>query len=321
MMKALRFEKTGSLDHLHLAQVAPPRPQPEEVVIEVRAAGLNPSDFKNVLGAFPYTTLPRTPGRDFAGVVVDGPSELIGEEVWGSGREFGFSRDGSHAERIVVPLNGLVPKPTCLSFAQAASSGVPYSTAWDALERTRLAPGDGLVVIGAAGAVGRAALALGRWRGAQVLAVVRQAAQAEALASEGYETILLENGEQWTNDVRRYYPAGADVIFDTTGLWLSTAVTALADFGRIAVIAAPPGGRTELSLMDLYRRGGSVIGVNSLLYDSRACAAMLDRVSVAFAVGLLPPPPAPVEVPLGAALEAYREMEAGSAPKAVLICS
>src|ERR1700757_28580 len=104
MMKALRFEATGSLDNLRLVHVPPPRPQPEEVVVEVRAAGLNPSDCKNVLGFFPYTTLPRTPGRDFAGVIVDGPSELIGEEVWGSGREFGFTRDGSHAERIVVPL-------------------------------------------------------------------------------------------------------------------------------------------------------------------------------------------------------------------------
>lgn len=320
MMKALRFEATGSLDDLRLTSVPAPRPQPDEVVVEIRAAGLNPSDCKNVLGYFPYTTLPRTPGRDFAGVVIDGPSELIGEEVWGSGRELGFTRDGSHAERIVVPLNGLVPKPTCLSFAQAAAAGVPYTTAWDALERARLAPGDGLVVIGAAGAVGRAALALGRWRGAQVLAVVRQAAQAEALNAEGYETLLLADGEPWTHAVRSYYPAGADVVFDTTGHWLAPSVTALADFGRIAVIAAPAGGEVELPLLDLYRRGGSLIGVNSLLYDSRTCAAMLDRVSVAFAVGLLPPPAAPVEVPLGAALEAYREMERGGMAKAVLTC-
>ncbi len=320
MMKALRFEATGSLEHLRLLSVPPPRAQPEEVVVEVRAAGLNPSDCKNVLGYFPYTTLPRTPGRDFAGVIIDGPAELIGEEVWGSGREFGFTRDGSHAERIVVPLNGLVPKPTCLSFAQAAAAGVPYTTAWDALERTHLAPGDGLVVIGAAGAVGRAALALGRWRGAQVLAVVRKPEQVEVLAAEGYETLLLESGEQWANAIRTYYPAGADVIFDTTGTWLATSVTALAEFGRIAVIAAPPGGRAELPLLDLYRCGGSIIGVNSLLYDSRTCAATLDRVSVAFAVGLLPPPPSPIEVPLGAALEAYLEMERGGMAKAVLTC-
>ena len=96
-------------------------------------------------------------------------------------------------------------------------------------------------------------------------------------------------------------------------------VAALADFGRIATIAAPPSGRVELPLLDLYRRGGSVVGVNSLLYDSRACAAMLDRFSVAFATGLLPPPPAPQERLLGNGLEVYREIAGGSTQKVVFI--
>ena len=324
MMKALRFERTGSLDALSLQQVHSPRPQADEVVVEVRAAGINPSDIKNILGKFPQTTLPRIPGRDFAGVVVDGPAELIGEEVWGSGRELGFTRDGSHAERIVVPLNGLVPKPTCLSFAQAASCGVPYTAAWDALERTHLGPGDGLVVVGAAGAVGRAALALGRWRGAQVIAIVRKAEQAELLAGEGFETVLLDEAHgtaDWSPAIRRFYPAGADVVFDATGQWLNSSVLALAEFGRVAVITAPADGMASLPQRELYHRGGSIVGIDSLLYDCPSCAAMLDRVSVAFAVGLLPPPPAPLECPLGAAVEAYHEVQRGSAAKTVLVCN
>jgi NADPH2:quinone reductase len=64
--------------------------------------------------------------------------------------------------------------------------------------------------------------------------------------------------------------------------------------------------------LELYRRGGSVIGVNSLLYDSRACAAMLDRFSIAFATGLLPPPPAPEERPWSQALAAYKEVAGGA---------
>ena len=242
MMKALRFDRTGSLDALSLQQVPPPRPQPGEVVVEICAAGVNPSDAKNVLGRFPYTTLPRTPGRDFAGVVVDGPAEMIGEEVWGTGKEFGFVRDGSHAERIAVPLDGIAPKPGLLTFAQAAGCGVPYTTAWDALERSGVGPGDGLLVIGAAGAVGRAALDLGRWRGAQVIGAVRRPQQVEQLAAEGFETILLGEGDDLSAAVRRYYPAGADVVFDTSGAWLGPSVAALADFGRIATIAAPPSG-------------------------------------------------------------------------------
>jgi NADPH:quinone reductase-like Zn-dependent oxidoreductase len=319
MMKALRFDRTGDLDALRVQEMPAPRPQPGEVVVEVRAAGLNPSDVKNVLGSFPHTVLPCTPGRDFAGIVIDGPPELVGEEVWGTGKEFGFTRDGSHAERIAVPLDGIAPKPTRLSFAQAAGCGVPYTTAWDALDRAGLEPGDGLVVIGAAGAVGRAALALGRWRGAQVIGVVRRPHQAQALADEGFEALLLENGHDIGSAVRRYYPAGADVIFDTTGAWLPPAVSALADFGRIAVITSPADGRSDLPLRELYRRGGTIVGVNSLLYDSATCAQMLDRFSVAFAVDLLPPPPEPREWLLSDAVEAYREVEAGGAQKIVLV--
>jgi NADPH:quinone reductase-like Zn-dependent oxidoreductase len=311
MIKALRFDRTGSLDALCLQSIAPPRAQPGEVVVEVCAAGVNPSDVKNVLGRFPYTTVPRTPGRDFAGVVVDGPAEMIGEEVWGTGKEFGFVRDGSHAQRIAVPQDGIAPKPALLTFAQAASCGVPYTTAWDALERSGLSPGEGLAVIGAAGSVGRAALALGRWCGAQVIGAVRRPQQVEQLAAEGFEAILLGEGEELSAAVHRHYPAGADLIFDTTGSWIGPSVQALAEFGRIAAIAAPPSGMVELPLLDLYRRGGSLIGINSLLYDSRACAAMLDRFSIAFATGLLPPPPAPEERPLGEALAVYKELAAG----------
>jgi NADPH:quinone reductase-like Zn-dependent oxidoreductase len=319
MMKALRFDHTGSLDALCLEQVPPPRPQPDEVVVEVCAAGLNPSDVKNVLGRFPYTSLPRTPGRDFAGVVVDGPAELIGEEVWGTGKEFGFVRDGSHAQRIAVPLNGIAPKPSMLTFAQAAACGVPYTTAWDALQRGGLSPGAALVVIGAAGSVGRAAMALGRWCGAQVIGAVRRPQQVESLAAEGFEAILLGEQDELAVAVRRYYPAGADLIFDTSGAWLAPAVAALADFGRIAVISAPADGKIELPLLDLYRRGGIVLGVNSLLYDSRTCAGMLDRFSIAFATGLLPPPAPPRERPLSDAINAYREAAAGIGDKIVLV--
>ncbi|MNE77009.1 putative oxidoreductase [compost metagenome] len=84
-MQALQFTHTGDLSALALVDLPDPVATADEVLIEVRAAGLNPSDVKNVLGRFPYTTLPRIPGRDFAGVVLDGPQQLIGQSVWGTG--------------------------------------------------------------------------------------------------------------------------------------------------------------------------------------------------------------------------------------------
>ncbi|RCH05423.1 alcohol dehydrogenase GroES-like domain protein [Pseudomonas aeruginosa] len=161
-MKALQFDRTGDLAALKLVDMPDPLPAADEVRVEIRAAGLNPSDVKNVLGRFPYTTLPRVPGRDFAGVVVEGPKALLGQAVWGTGREPGFFRDGSHAQFLTLPAAGVALKPESLSFAQAASCGVPYSTAWDALQRSQVKAGTRLLVIGASGAVGKAALALAK---------------------------------------------------------------------------------------------------------------------------------------------------------------
>lgn len=82
------------------------------MLVELCAAAVNRGDLLNALGSFPLTTLPRIPGRDFAGIVVEGPHELVGTEIWGAGcGDLGFSRDGSHAGYIVVPRDAVVRKP------------------------------------------------------------------------------------------------------------------------------------------------------------------------------------------------------------------
>ena len=94
-MKAIEFKETGHLSHLRLTDLDKPQPNDREVLIKVLAAGLNKSDTTNVLGLFPYTTVPRVPGRDFAGIIEDGPKDLIGLEVFGTGKEIGFTQNGS----------------------------------------------------------------------------------------------------------------------------------------------------------------------------------------------------------------------------------
>ncbi|WP_374442268.1 quinone oxidoreductase family protein [Pseudomonas panipatensis] len=317
-MQALQFERTGDLDALRLVELADPVPAADEVLVEVRAAGLNPSDVKNVLGRFPYTTLPRVPGRDFAGVVVKGPQALLGQAVWGSGKDLGFFRDGSHASLLTLPAKGVALIPKSLGFAQAASCGVPFSTAWDALERSGVKAGTRLLVIGA-GAVGSAALALAKVLGAQPLAGVRRAEQASALQAQGFASLLLDTPEALAGQVEAVFPGGAEVIFDTTGFWLPAAVNALASFGRIAIIAAPVDGQVQLPALALYRRGGSLVGINSLLYDSVACARMLTQFGQWFDDGRLPLPEGLNQVPLSAGPQCYREVNAGSSDKIVLI--
>jgi NADPH:quinone reductase len=153
-MKALRFAAFGSPSVLRIEQVTIPEPSEGEALVRVKAAAINPSDIANVAGRFKKTTLPRTPGRDFAGLVVRG-RQRIGEEVWGSASTLGINCDGSHAEYVVVPARTLSPKPKSLSMAQAAAIGVPYITAWSSLvSAAQIQSGETILIVGAAGAVG-----------------------------------------------------------------------------------------------------------------------------------------------------------------------
>jgi NADPH:quinone reductase-like Zn-dependent oxidoreductase len=319
-MQALSFSKTGDLSALALVERPTPAPRDGEVLVEIKAAGLNPSDVKNVLGFFPaYTTLPRIPGRDFAGVVRQGPAELIGKRVFGTGLGLGFSQDGSHAQFLALPAGGCAEIPEKLSFAEAAACGVPYTTAWDGISRAKVGPGKNFLVIGGNGAVGRAAIALGRGLGANVVAAVRRPEQAAALEKLGYETLLLGAQQSLSEGVLAKFGAYADAIFDTTGAWLPAAIPAAAKHGAICVIAPPGMGKlhVDFPVLDFYRRGLTLLGVNSLLHGAIACAKMLEEFSGLFQSGALPPPPEPQSIRLADGLDAYKRVNDGYSGKIV----
>ena len=294
-MKALRFQTTGDLANLTLAEMPTPAPRDGEVLVRVKAAGLNRSDVSNVMGGHPYTTLPRTPGRDFAGIVERGPAALLGKAVWGTGKELGFTRDGSHAEYLVLPADGVALKPERLSFAEAASCGVPYVTAWHAL--AGLKPGERVLVIGAAGAVGTAAMHLARTRGVEAIGAVRTSELLQGGAVRG----------EW------------DAVFDTTGQWLGPAIGALARAGRVIVIVAPGDGRPQVPIRDLYRRGASIVGVNSLLYSAVECARLFSELKPKFESGELRSPSGLVTRPLSEGARTYAALQGGEKGKLVIV--
>ena len=106
-----------------------------DLLIEVKAAAVNPSDVKAATGLMPYAVFPRTPGRDYAGVVIDGPQGWIGREVFGSSGDLGIRRDGTHATHLVVEAEAVVEKPKGISWEEAAGIGVPFVTAMEGLRR------------------------------------------------------------------------------------------------------------------------------------------------------------------------------------------
>jgi NADPH2:quinone reductase len=114
-MRAIVFKAFGDPSVLELTEAPDPAADEKTAVVRVRAASINPSDVKNVAGAMKQTILPRIPGRDYAGVVENGPTDWIGAEVWGTGGDVGFTRDGTNAELIAVPIASLRRKPEALT--------------------------------------------------------------------------------------------------------------------------------------------------------------------------------------------------------------
>lgn len=149
---ALRFSEKGPFQSvLKVSSIPIPELPSSHSLIQVRASAINPSDVGNVEGRFAVTTLPRTPGRDFAGTVVKGPPETIGKNVWGTGGTNSIDRDGTHAEYLVIPSDCVEEMPINLSFAQAAACGVGFLTAGAMVDMARPIKGDYVLVLGKCG--------------------------------------------------------------------------------------------------------------------------------------------------------------------------
>lgn len=132
-MKAVYIQHHGPVTDLSVSDIPAPQPSRGEVLVQVEASGINPSDVAGVQGRFQHAVLPRVVGRDFAGHVSEGPSELVGAKVWGTGGDLGISRNGAHAEYLVIPVEAVSRRPKNISAEEAASVGVPFVTAFSAL--------------------------------------------------------------------------------------------------------------------------------------------------------------------------------------------
>jgi len=297
-MRALRFHLFGSFDNLKIETLPDPDPKPDEVVVRVRAASLNPSDAKNVLGRMEGTTLPRIPGRDFAGVVVNGPSQMIGAEVWGTGGDVGFTRDGAYAELLVVPVNGVRSKPQNLSFEEAAAVGTNFVTATIGLIQTaHFQAGETVLVTGAAGGVGSAVAQIAKWKGGRTIGVDRAPMSPQLEAEYGIDHFLLsdplENYKSMIDGALQFTSAkGVNVAFDCVGGPLfEPSLRTLGQLGRQVNITSVGDRRVCFDLLDFYHRRLSLYGVDSRSYDTVACAAILEQLTPGFESGALKPIP------------------------------
>jgi NADPH:quinone reductase len=318
-MRAIRFETFGDPSVLELVEVATPDINDKTALVRVMAASINPSDVKNVAGAMKQTTLPRVPGRDYAGVVEAGPAEWIGAEVWGTGGDTGFTRDGTHAELIAVPAASLRRKPDSLSFDQAASVGVNYMAAWCGIEAADLQAGETVLLIGAGGGVGGAAAQIARRLGARVMGADRHTPHPDAPIHAIAEKLII-GVEDLPAEVRATTDGkGADVVFDLVGgVMFRSAVNSLALRGRLVEIAATGQREVSFDLPDFYHNESRLFGVDTLKRDLTASAEVLEALTPGFVAGNYHAAPIAETCGLGEAQEAYRKVAAGTAGRIVL---
>jgi len=320
-MRAVRFHQFGDFKNLKIEEVPRPIPREREILVKVAAAAINPSDAKNVLGTFHETTLPRIPGRDYAGIVIEGPAHLINKEVWGSGGNRGWSEDGTHAEYVVIPEDSVILKPSNLTLEESAAVGVGFLTAWSAIQESGLQSGESIVVVGARGSVGSAATQICRSKMAHVIGAVRgKVAELPKKGSDPYvddwvalEEDPVEQVKQMTNG------KGAAVVFDTVGgnAAFGTALSLLATRGRLVEISATGGAQVTLDLQKFYRKELRLIGVNTLNQTSQESARALQEIGQAFEKRWFKPPTFKL-FKLEDCVQAYEEVHKGSRDKILL---
>ncbi len=318
---ALRFEAFGGPEVLRLVEADIPHPGAEEALVAVRAASINPSDTKNVLGRMQQTVPPRTPGRDFAGVVVAGPAAWMGVEVWGTGGDIGFTRDGSHAHYLRLPIAALSRKPANLSFEQAGAVGVNYISAWIGLDYAQVKAGETLLVIGATGGVGGAACGIARGKGMKVIAACRGAAPADSPARHATADFIDLTEPDFSAAIQRASGGKPiDVVYDCVGRpeLVEAALAALGFGGRIILISGTPGGAMKFEMIPFYRRECRIIGVDSLKRKAADCAPMMDALRPGFEAGTYPAPAIAERHALADGAAAYASVARGTRGRVVL---
>ncbi|MEM7669484.1 MAG: NADP-dependent oxidoreductase [Pseudomonadota bacterium] len=304
-MKAVRFHAYGDPSVLRLEDVPDPSPGPDEVLLDVHAAGVNPLDWKIRSGALAQgmpLPLPFVLGWDVSGTVA-----AVGESV--SGLEVGdpvfgmipIGAPGAYADYATAPANAMAKAQTDLPAEVLAAIPVVGLAAWQLIHEVgALAPGERVAVIGAGGQVGRLSIALaGQIDGTEVMAIGRRA-DLEAAGFSQQTRKIASDGDDWTAPI-----ADADLIIDLVGGPLQTA----------ALAAVKPGARLVSRAQPPDPAGRDVTVSMLQVHPDRSA---LERLEAGIASGELPRPV--VETfPLASAAEAHAAGEAGANAKLVLM--
>ncbi|CAN7346264.1 NADPH:quinone oxidoreductase family protein [Pseudomonas sp. LjRoot71] len=262
-MKAVLCKAFGPAETLVLEEIASPEAKKNEVLLEVHSAGVNFPDTLIIEGKYQFKPpFPFSPGGEAAGVVT-----AVGEKVSHlkvGDRVMALTGWGSFAEEVAVPGYNVMPIPASMDFASAAAFGMTYGTSMHALkQRANLQPGETLLVLGASGGVGLAAVEIGKAMGAKVIAAASSAEKLEVAKAAGADELINYSESSLKDEVKRLTSGqGADVIYDPVGGDLfDAAIRSIAWNGRLLVVGFASGRIPELPVNLTLLKGAAVVGV------------------------------------------------------------
>ncbi len=261
-MKAIRVHQFGDPTVMTLETVPDPAPGPGEVVVSVAAAGVNPVDTYIRSGTYAVRPeLPYTPGMDAAGRILsvgDGVTRLgVGDRVYVAG-----AKSGTYAEECLCAVSNAHPLPETVSEIQGAGVGVPYGAAYTALfHRAEARPGETVLVHGATGGVGTAAVQLARAAGMTVIATGSTPEGRKMIAAEGAHHVLNHSADGYLAGIADLTDGrGPDVILEMlANVNLGADLQTVAAGGRIVVIGSL--GTVEINPRDAMSRGAAILGM------------------------------------------------------------
>lgn len=262
-MKAVLCKAFGPAETLVLEEVASPEPKKNEVLIDVHAAGVNFPDTLIIEGKYQFKPpFPFSPGGEAAGTVA-----AVGEKITHlkpGDRVMALTGWGSFAEQVAVPGYNVMPIPKDIDFNSAAAFGMTYGTSMHALkQRANLQPGETLLVLGASGGVGLAAVEIGKAMGARVIAAASSDEKLEVAKAAGADLLINYSTSSLKEKVKELTGGqGADVIYDPVGGDLfDEAIRSIAWNGRLLVVGFASGRIPELPVNLALLKGAAVVGV------------------------------------------------------------
>ena len=266
-MKAIRVHEYGGPAVMKLDEVPDPAPGAGEVVVRVRAAGVNPVDAYIHTGTYPRKPpLPYTPGQDGAGDILSVGADVkdfkAGDRVYICGVGHTVAGAGTYAELALCSPSQLHPLPARVSYGQGAALGVPYCTAYRALfQRADAKPGETVLVHGATGGVGIATVELAHARGLRVIGSGGTDAGLKAASAHGADVVVNHRSEGYTDAIMRASGGtGVDLIVEMAAhLNLDRDLGLLARHGRVVVVGNR--GKTEIDARQAMGRDAAILGM------------------------------------------------------------